>query len=177
MRMVILDRARRRFGFHVLFGLWALVTAYTLDRWDAALSLPYMAAMSSVSAALLDFVGIPVTLGGVSGSYAILSMDHVVFHVTRECTGVYALGLYVAAVLSYPATLPQRLQALSWGLPAFFVYSVARLVLLALAALWLPEWTQFLHVYLLVIVNAGFLLWLWAVWVNRLTPQASPSSA
>ena len=159
---------RRRLGFCLLFGLWAVVTAFTLERWDAALSLPYMSAISYVSALLLNTIGVPVTLGSVPGSFAILSMDHVVFHVTRECTGVYALGLYVAAVLSYSATLPQRLQALSWGLPAFFIYSVARLMVLALAARWVPEWTQFLHVYLLVIVNAGFLLWLWAVWVKRL---------
>lgn len=174
--VAVLDQVRRRGGFHLLFGLWALATAFTLDRWDAALSLPYMAAISSLSAALLDLIGIPVTLGSVPGSFAILSMDHVVFHVTRECTGVYALGLYVAAILSYPATLSQRLQALSWGLPSFFVYSVARLVLLAVAARWAPGWTEFLHVYLLVLVNAGFLLWLWAVWVHRLPSQVSPSS-
>jgi hypothetical protein len=46
-------------------------------------------------------------------------------------------------------------------------------MLLALAAEWVPEWTQFLHVYLLVIVNAGFLLWLWAVWVNRLAAESA----
>lgn len=171
MRTAILENPRRRMGFCLLFGLWALVTAFTLDRWDDALSLPYMAAISQATAALLNGLGVQVTLGGVAGSYAILSMDHVVFHVTRECTGVYALGLYVAAVLSYPASLSQRLLALSWGLPAFFFYSITRLVLLALVARIAPGWTQFLHVYLLVIVNAGFLLWLWAVWVNRLSRQ------
>ncbi len=171
MKTTIFDNPRRRLGFCLLFGLWAVVTAFTLDRWDAMLSLPYMAAISWVAAAVLNLLGLSVTLGGVAGSFTILSMDHIVFNVTRECTGVYALGLYVAAVLSYPATLSQRLLALSWGLPAFFLYSITRLVLLAFVARSAPEWTQFLHVYLLVIVNAGFLLWLWAVWVNRLTAE------
>ncbi len=171
MSAIPFDHPRQRLGFCLLFGLWALVTAYTLDRWDDALSLPYMAAISHVTATLLKWIGVSVTLGSVPGSYTILSMDHVVFHVTRECTGVYALGLYVAAILSYPAKLSQRLMALSWGLPAFFVYSILRLVLLAVVARLAPSWTQFLHVYLLVIINAGFLLWLWAVWVNRLSTQ------
>ena len=171
MSAAIFEDPRRRVGFCLLFGLWALVTAFTLDRWDTALSLPYMAAISQVTATLLNWIGFQVALGGVPGSYSILSMDHVVFHVTRECTGVYALGLYVAAVLSYPASLRQRLLALSWGLPAFFCYSILRLVLLAFIARVAPSWTQFLHVYLLVIVNAGFLLWLWAVWVNRLVHE------
>jgi hypothetical protein len=96
-------RSRRRLGFCLLFGLWAVVTAFTLERWDAVLSLPYMSAISYVSALLLNTIGVPVTLGSVPGSFAILSVDHVVFHVTRECTGVYALGLYIAAVLSYSA--------------------------------------------------------------------------
>ena len=171
MNAAIFDDPRWRVGFCLLFGLWALVTAFTLDRWDTALSLPYMAAISQATATLLNWMGIQVTLGGIPGSYTILSMDHAVFHVTRECTGVYALGLYVAAILSYPASLPQRLLALSWGLPAFFAYSTLRLVLLALIARVAPQWTHFLHVYLLVIVNAGFLLWLWAVWVNRLVRE------
>jgi len=173
MTAALFHDARRRLGFCALFGLHALFMAYTLDRWDAAFSLPWLQAISYSTSLLLELMGITVSLGAVPGDYAILSMHHVVFHVTRECTGVYALGLYVAAVLSYPATLGQRFAALIWGLPAFFCYSIARLVLLAVIAAVAPDWTPFLHIYLLVIVNAGFLLWLWATWVNRLPDEQS----
>ncbi|MDA0336161.1 MAG: hypothetical protein O2782_13430, partial [bacterium] len=161
-----LHAVRRRLGFCALFGLHALLMAYALDRWDTALSLPWLQAISYATSHLLQMMGMTVSLGAVPGDYAILSMQHVVFHVTRECTGVYALGLYVAAVLSYPTTLAQRFKALSWGVPAFFSYSIARLVLLAVIAAVAPGWSGFLHVYLLVIVNAGFLLWLWATWAS-----------
>ncbi len=165
---------RRRLGFCALFLLHAVIMAWTLDRWDSALSVPWLEAISQVTHLLLRSLGVSVVLGWIPGDAAILSMDHIVFHITRECTGVYALGLYVAAVLSYPAALTQRLKALSWGVPCFFCYSVARLLLLAFIAMAAPQWTGFLHVYLLVLVNAGFLLWLWATWVNRLPVSSSP---
>jgi len=165
--------ARRRLVFCALFGLHALFMAYTLDRWDAAFSLPWLQAISYSTSLLLELMGVTVSLGAVPGDYAILSMNHVVFHVTRECTGVYALGLYVAAVLSYPATLGQRFAALAWCLQTFFGYSIARLVLLAVIAAVAPDWTGFLNIYLLVIVTAGFLLWLWATWVNHLPSEQS----
>jgi exosortase/archaeosortase family protein len=160
-----------RLGLGLLFALWALATAWALDRWDAALNMPYMLSISEATAWVLNTVGIPTSLGSVAGRYAILSMDHAVFHVTRECTGIQALGLYVAAVLSYPASGRQRLIAVARGLPAFFVYSVGRLIVLAVVAQDAPGWTQFLHIYLLVLVNAGFLLWLWAIWVKSLDEE------
>jgi exosortase/archaeosortase family protein len=173
MTVTPLSAVRRRLGFCALFGLHALFMAYALDRWDTALSLPWLQAISYTTARLLQMMGMTVSLGAVPGEYAILSMQHIVFHVTRECTGVYALGLYVAAVLSYPTILAQRLKALCWGVPAFFCYSIARLVLLAVISAVAPGWSGFLHVYLLVIVNAGFLLWLWATWVNHLPDEKS----
>ena len=60
------------------------------------------------------------------------------------------------------------------GVPTFFCYSVARLVVLAVIAMVAPQWMRFLHVYLLVLVNAGFLLWLWATWVNHLPDDSRP---
>ena len=133
-------------GFCALFALHALAMAWTLDRWDAALSFPWLQAISYTTHLLLSGLGLSVVLRSRPGDAAILSMEHIVFQVTRECTGVYALGLYVAAVMSYPATLTQRLKALSWGVPTFFCYSVARLVLLAVIAMVAPQWMRFLHV-------------------------------
>jgi hypothetical protein len=47
-------------------------------------------------------------------------------------------------------------------------------VVLAVIAMVAPQWMRFLHVYLLVLVNAGFLLWLWATWVNHLPDDSRP---
>lgn len=174
MHALLHDR-RRRLGFCALFGVYVLVLAVALDGWGEILSLPYQHLIATLSAALLNGLGVDTVL--VSGPQAanVLRMERIVFLVTEECSGIYALTMFLAAVLAYPATGADRLRALVLGVPGFVAYSALRLVLLGLVAHVAPGWTQFLHVYLLVIVNAGFLICLWATWVNRLPTRRVPA--
>ena len=45
--------------------------------------------------------------------------------------------------------------------------SLATGILLGLIAEWAPDWVRFFHVYLLVLTNVGFMLFLLASWASR----------
>ncbi|MFH1568200.1 MAG: hypothetical protein ABIL09_09400, partial [Gemmatimonadota bacterium] len=98
--------------------------------------------------------------------YCVLSMERSLFHVTWECTGIFALFVYLAAVLAHPAPAARRARAALLGVPALFAYGVARLVALGLIGHLAPAWTHFCHVYLLVFMNVGFVLYLWSTCVG-----------
>ena len=50
---------------------------------DAALSFPWLQAISYTTHLLLSGLGLSVVLGSMPGDAAILSMEHIVFQVTR----------------------------------------------------------------------------------------------
>ena len=166
-----LSAASRRSGpgFCVVFvgcvGLLSLGFSY----WESALRLLYLYPVSLSAATLLDFFGVQTTLdtASLAEGFCALVMEDVVFHVTHECAGIFALFIYLAAVCAYPARASHKVRGVLFGIPLFFVYASCRLTLLGLIAQAMPTWLQFFHVYLLVILNLGFTMFLWATWVRR----------
>src|SRR5262245_8825762 len=55
------------------------------------------------------------------------------FQIVPECTGVEVIGLYVAAVLAFPAPWKSRLRGLALGLPALAALNGIRILSLVLA--------------------------------------------
>jgi exosortase/archaeosortase family protein len=159
----------QRLGFCAVFlGCLALL-ALTFDRCELLFGYLYLYPMSQVAKLLLCLVGVPTTLDSspLDLGICVLTMERIVFHVKEECTGLYALFVYLAALAAYPATVARKLQGVLVGVPAFFAYSSLRLVLLGLIAEVAPDWVRFFHVYLLVLTNVGFMLYLLASWASR----------
>ncbi|MFC1526479.1 hypothetical protein ACFL6X_06690 [Candidatus Latescibacterota bacterium] len=172
--LALYSRLRQGLGFCALFALYLAGLALIFDRLESVFGTLYLYPVSWAAAFLLDLVGVPVQLdsGPLAAGFCVLEMEAIVFHVTFECTGVFALLIYFAAVLAYPASVGSRAWGLLAGGPAFFAYSVARLLVLGVVARLAPDWTQFFHLYLLVFMNVGFMLFAWSSWVNRV---AQPS--
>lgn len=169
-------RARSRLGFCALFTTYVVALAFAFDHWQAGIGPLYLYPVSRAAGAVLDAIGIAALLdaGQLAGGLCILTMERAVFHVTYECTGITALIIYLAAVLAHPASATQRIAGALLGAGALFAYSVLRLVVLGVVARLAPDHIQFFHVYLLVLMNVGFMLFLWASWVRRATARQAP---
>jgi exosortase/archaeosortase family protein len=163
---------RPRWGFGLLFLVYLGLLWSTLG-WQTWLGTGYLYPLSWLAARLLGFIGVPVTFDPslLSRGTCALLMDRVIFHVTYDCAGFFALLVYVAAVLAYPATTAWRAAGILAGTGALFAYGVLRLVILALVGHLAPSWLSFLHLYLLVLMNVGFVIFLWAIWVDRAKPS------
>ena len=147
-----------------------------MSRFGTAIPLRRVGfgAFFAANMVLLPLIGVSTVLdaGPLDAGYCVLSMEQVDFHVEHECTGLFALCIYLAAVAAYPVPVFRRLQGLLVGLPAFFAYSVLRLVILGGVAHLVPTWVQFSHLYLMVLMNLAFMLFLWSSWVNRVTAES-----
>jgi exosortase/archaeosortase family protein len=174
-----LRRLRQGMGFCALFTLCLGGLALVFDRLESLFGVLYLRPVSWAGALLLDLVGVSARLDSatLASGYCVIDMERTVFHVTYECTGVFALLIYMAAVLAYPASGRTRLRGVVAGVPAFFAYSAVRLLVLGLVAHLAPDWTQFFHLYLLVFMNVGFMLFVWSSWVNRLAPTDAGGTA
>jgi len=158
-----------RLRFLLLFVAGVSLFAAIFSKWQALFDQIYLYPVSYAAATLLDRIGIPAELNASSLSlgFCLVIFDEIIFRVIPECTGIFALLIFLAALLAYPASAAQKGWGLLLGLPAFFVYSSLRLVLLGVVAHLHSEWLPFFHVYLMLLLNLGFMLCVWVSWINR----------
>jgi exosortase/archaeosortase family protein len=88
-----------------------------------------------------------------------------------ECTAIFPVVLFLAAVLTFPARMPAKLAGIAIGLPAIFFLNQARLLSLVFVLSFAPSYYEDIHLIvwpsLLVLVLTGG----WLVWARRALPS------
>ena len=161
------NQHRLRFPLLFLAGVGLLAAAFW--QWQFLFDQAYLYPVSDATARLLDLIGVPAELdaGPLSLGFCTLAFEQITFRIIHQCTGIFSLFIFLAALLAYPASLSQMGWGLLLGLPAFFAYGSLRLVVLGLMAHCNPAWVRFFHLYPMVLLSLGFSLFLWVSWVNR----------
>jgi exosortase/archaeosortase family protein len=145
-------------GFVVLFHLAPepFARMYLLPiTWTAALALNLLG-MQAV-----------IDVSSLADGFCMLETEFTLLRVEFECTGLFSLFVYLGAVLAYPVGIKRRAIGIAAGLPAFFLYSVLRLTVIGIIDQIVPWWLDWFHIYLMVLLNLGYFLFLWSIWVNR----------
>lgn len=165
-RADLLDRRSRR--FLLLFAGSAALLALVFFLGQDLLARIYLFPISWTAAWLLQQLGIAARLDAtfLSQGFCLLILERLTLRVIHECSGIFAFFLFLAALFAYPARIQQKLWGLGWGLAAFLLYGSLRLIALGLIAHFHPAWIPFFHLYLMVLLNLGFLLFVWVSWVN-----------
>ena len=129
----------------------------------------YLLPISWTAASVLNLLGMPAVIdtAGLADGFCMLETEFTMLRVEFECTGLFSLFVYLGAVLAYPASAARRTIGVAAGVPAFITYSVSRLTVIGLIDYLAPWWLDWFHIYLMVLLNLGFFLFLWSVWVNH----------
>lgn len=145
------------------------VLILSFHQWESVFGAIYLYPISVASAMLLDFIGVPTVLDAsrLAEGFCALATQKQLFHVKFECTGIFSLFVYVGVVAVYPTAVAHKAWGILAGIPAFFAYSAGRIVVLGVIGHLMPSWLRYSHIYLMVLLNLGFFLFLWAIWVNR----------
>jgi flagellar biosynthesis protein FliR len=56
--------------------------------------------------------------------------------------------------------------------PAFIVYSTLRLLVMGMVARFAPAQIELFHVYIMVLVNIGFVMLVWMYWLKEVVLSA-----
>ena len=128
----------------------------------------YMLPLTHLARLALGLLGLPaqVVEPTATAVFCLLQVEDIVYRVTFECTGIFALFLCLACILAFPTRGLVRFQGLLLVIPAFAAYSALRLVVLGLVAHWSPAHIDLFHLYVMVVANIGFVLGLWLYWLN-----------
>lgn len=136
--------------FFVLFSLFASSFDF-LRVWTAHIT-SFISHLSGMEAS-------------VDGSA--LSMETMDFEVIHECTGVFAMMVYVSAIVAYPAGWRQRGLGLLVGIPVIFGVNIARMVVLVYVAISHEAWFDYVHSYLWQGTFIIFVILVWLLWIRR----------
>jgi len=105
-------------------------------------------------------------LGAVAVQGNRLAFDGFWVIVIEACNGVLPTTIYLAAVLAFPTTWSARLWGVALGVPAIFVFNLARVVsLLVLGAYW-PAAFERVHIYVWQILVVALSMGVWIFWAE-----------
>ena len=85
--------------------------------------------------------------------------------IVEECTGVYEILIFCAAVLAFPTSSRKRLAGVALGIPLIYAFNVIRIATLLAVGRYHPATLDFLHLYfwqvtLILMITGTWLLWI-----------------
>jgi exosortase/archaeosortase family protein len=155
-------------GWYLLYEL-VLHPAGGLDRWlIESLVLLSGGALELLGETLLDEPGKAdgFRTVGVQGGYPLWIGD--------SCNGASLFAVYLIFLLAYPGPWRHKLWFAPLGLGLIHLINAARIVALVLIARRNYDLLNFNHDYTFHVVVYGFTFLLWAIWVKRFAPRATP---
>ena len=135
-------------------GFSQLITRYH----DQVLWL--MEGTATICGAVLSVFSSQVFYGGVNVSYQGFTVE-----IIDECTGLFEMLIYLAAVFSFATSIKKKLIGVLLGLPAIFVFNLARITLLLVAGAYSWKLFEFMHLYLWQVTLIIMIATIWIGWL------------
>ena len=160
--------------FAVLLGAEVVLYPLATKRWFGVITtLTRWTARVEYEA--LRLLGFDASLEGnlvYLGSFAV--------RIIEECTGIFEVIIFVAAVLAFPTTLAKKAIGLAMGIPLLYFFNVVRILVLLLVGRYEPSIFEFMHLYfwqatLILMITSVWLLWIFKVVRHEAEVAASPS--
>jgi len=125
---------------------------------------PAVRALEGATAALASGV-LALFASDVSQGGRVLVLSGHTALIVEECTGVYEILIFCAAVLAFPTGWRQRLLGFAFGIPLIYAFNVLRIATLLAAGRHYPAALDFLHLYfwqatLILVITGTWLLWI-----------------
>ena len=99
------------------------------------------------------------------------------FTIVPECTGVEVIGLFVAAVLAFPARWGSRLRGLALGIPALAALNGIRVLTLIYAGARSQKALDYGHLYVWPVIVLAVTIALWLSWARSAARQEGTRAA
>jgi archaeosortase B (VPXXXP-CTERM-specific) len=117
-----------------------------------------------------SIVGLAMSLfsSNVSFSGATVIFNGFSVEIIDECTGLFEMLIYVAAVLAYSASIKKKLLGIALGVPAIFIFNIVRIAVLLIAGASSLRLFDFMHLYfwqatLIIMIATAWVGWLYLV--------------
>ena len=143
----------------------ALIALAIVFPW---LSARYNREMMSFMSATAWLVGQVLKLAGqdVSILGRFIHGSGFSIEVIEECTGVYEILIFWAAVLAYPSRWPAKAAGFIGGAISLIILNVIRMVILYIVGHYQPDWFEFMHTYFWQATLILLIATVWIAWIK-----------
>lgn len=149
------------------FALYALVGFALLYGLTQQVVTPFTRGIALLATALLNLTGIPAQVTGTVVATPAFSVA-----IQNNCNAIYETAIFVAAVLSYPATWRERTYGAALGFMALYLLNLIRVLSLIYVGSHFRQYFDVSHVYIWQSVFIIFALGLWIFWAGKLVQSA-----
>ena len=143
--------------------LVVLTTAfpYLSGKFDPQFSW-FMAATADITGFFLKLFGLSAQTGG-----RIVSLPNFSVEIVGECTGLYEMLIFLAAIIAYPSGWRKKLIGAGLGIPILYGINIVRMVFITLVGNWSPKTFDFMHMYFWQVAMILIILSVWVLWIEK----------
>ncbi|MBW2231399.1 MAG: archaeosortase/exosortase family protein [Deltaproteobacteria bacterium] len=166
-----------------LMHRWRAIWANPAYRF-VLLFLPYLVLVSILYPLIVEhyFAIVQAFIKGTAGiEYWIFSWfsddvrldDKLVFFngfavkIIDECTGIYEMLIFAAAVLAFPATRASKGVGILLGCPLIYLFNVVRIAMLIVVGRYWPVAFDFMHLYFWQGTMIIWIVSIWMLWIVK----------
>jgi exosortase H (IPTLxxWG-CTERM-specific) len=158
---------RKELRFCIGFAVLTVIAFGVLYAAQDALIEPLNAAIAWLAGTVVRGVGVSAaTTGAVvtSGGFAV--------EIRNNCNAIYELGLYLAAVWAYPASVRAKVTGSLVGAGVLSIVNLLRVVSLLALGVFAREWFEVAHLYVWQALFFAVVAICWFAWALRVSPRA-----
>jgi len=168
-------RKRRLIRFVITFLGILIVGAILYPYLSIALDEElrgFMAVTAGVCGGLLDVVS-----SDVSVSDRFLTFHGFSVEIIEECTGIFEMLIFLAALMSYPASWRSRAVGFALGLPALYLFNVLRIIFLTAVGVYYHNFFEFMHLYFWQATLILMITSVWVMWILLVVSREKKTTA
>ncbi len=148
----------------IFLGLLIILTTsfpFLSDAFNPQLTW-LMVVTADVTGFFLNLLGLSTRVSG-----RIVSMPNFAIEVVGECTGLYEMLIFLAAMIAYPAGWKKKLIGAALGIPLLYVINVVRMVFITVVGNWSPQTFDFMHMYFWQVAMILIIVSVWVLWIEK----------
>jgi archaeosortase B (VPXXXP-CTERM-specific) len=147
----------------IFLGLLIVLTTtfpFLSDKFNPQLGW-LMAATADVTGFFLKLTGLAVRVSG-----RVVSLPNFSVEVVGECTGLYEMLIFLAAMTAYPSTWKKKLLGAVLGIPFLYLVNIVRMIFITVVGNWSPQTFDFLHLYFWQVAMILIIVSTWILWIE-----------
>jgi len=156
-----IEEQARRLTFLALLVILALVFPFLSDKLNPQLTW-LMAATAGITGGCLRLLGLAARVSG-----RIVTLPNFSIEVVGECTGLYEMLIFLAAVIAYPAGWRKKILGAGLGIPLLYVINIVRMVFITAVGNWSPGTFEFMHLYFWQVAMILIIVAVWVLWIEK----------
>ncbi|OGC81524.1 MAG: hypothetical protein A2W07_01710 [candidate division Zixibacteria bacterium RBG_16_43_9] len=126
--------------------------------------------IDKIEIATAHIVGLVLNIFGMGAqvSQKFLSLKNFSVEIIAECTGLFEIFIFLAAMLAYPASFKKKLWGVFLGIPFIFLVNILRMVVITVVSNYRPSAFEFMHLYFWQVALILILLSAWILWIEKI---------